>query len=158
MMRIALALTLSLMLAAPQPALQNSRNLLSGRVMRVGTGDPVSEAQVTLISDDPEIENRMTQTDSQGSFTFSNIALGRYEVRAQHEGYFGPFAHGVSPRFVSKACEIRSAQASCPTDLRLIPAGSISGRLLDPQDVPVPRGQVSALHIEYRQGRHLLGY
>jgi len=88
----AFLLALALMVAAIAPralaqaavtsAPDSATLSLRGRVLDAETGQPISDAHVTL-----EAPHRETTTDVQGNFTFVGLAEGSYDVEVSRLGY-----------------------------------------------------------------------
>ena len=97
------------MLALPRAGLAQETGVIEGRVTEVGTGNPVSDAAVSLVG-----TNRGIFTGPDGSFRLGSVRPGELSVRVSRLGY------GAVPRPVSLA-----AGATARLDVQLAPAAVI---------------------------------
>jgi hypothetical protein len=95
-------------------------------------------------------------TDSSGTFVFKDLGPGRYNVRASHDGFFGPLVNGTAPAVVSKNMTIEAGKATAPLELSLTQGGIISGRIRDPNGQPVGGITVQTYRVAYVNGRKTL--
>lgn len=99
-------------------------------------------------------------TDSSGSFAFRNLAPGRYQIRAQRDGYFGPPPSGLvgigAPTTVQTTVTLNAGQPLAPISIEMMRGAIISGRVRDPNGQPLQTAQVSAFQITYQNGRKVL--
>ena len=73
------------------PLIPESTGVVTGIVRRSDTGQPISEAQVVVVSPAESIDQAMTRatlTDPNGKFTIKSVMPGQYVVIAQSEGHF----------------------------------------------------------------------
>jgi hypothetical protein len=97
------------------------------------------------------------RTDAAGIALFENLPLGTYSIQAQREGYLNARRPSGSP-LLSPFNAIASGTLPLPNaEIQGIvfyfrPAGSISGRALDPQRMPIPNARVSVLLQTYTAG------
>jgi hypothetical protein len=71
-------------LAAQTPAEANNTSQLRGRILDKDNEQAVAEARVELLNFSPP---KVVQTDEEGYFNITNIAIGRYRVKVTKEGY-----------------------------------------------------------------------
>jgi hypothetical protein len=99
-------------------------------------------------------------TDRDGAFAFRNLAPGRYQIRAQREGYFGtppPGAVGIGvPTIVNTTATVVAGQPTPPVPISMLRGGIVSGRVRDPNGQPMSTSQVGAYQINYQNGRKVL--
>jgi hypothetical protein len=138
-----LTLILWLALGAQQPA----NGSVEGTVVRTGTTEPIEGVQVTL-SGASRTQTHVL-TDNEGRFSFPNVAPGRYSVRVQRDGYLAPAAQAPAAMTINMA----SGQKITGLTYDLVPAGTISGRILDPQGRLAALATVTALRLTYQEGR-----
>jgi len=75
-------------------------------------------------------------TDSDGRFTFRNVAVGTYTIRAQRPGYFGPMApQGSYAGSIQKQIKVE-ADKTARVDLAMVQGGVLRGLLRDPDGQP----------------------
>jgi len=94
-------------------------------------------------------------TDSNGRFTFSNVPLGNYTVRADREGYFASSDQLRAPTTVSAPVNV-SGPMPANVVLELSPGGIIRGHVYDAGGRVVASAQVSSLRSSYQDGRLVL--
>jgi hypothetical protein len=99
-----------------------------------------------------------TTTDADGRFVFQNLAPGRFQIRAQREGYFAAPASGVlvPPAIVNVAATVAAGQPTPPVTISMLRGATISGRVRDPSGQPVSNLQVMAQQWTYRDGKPAL--
>lgn len=148
--------------AAGQPA-DAAAGTISGVVRRPDTKEPVDGVTVAILAPGARgIAGAPAEvsvvTDSNGRFTFPNLAAGNYNVRAQREGYFGnaPVGAAAAPQAATAAARIDAQSQTVQLQLDLIPGGSIIGRVTDGTGRPQSNAQVIALRKAYNGGRVVL--
>ena len=149
-MTVMAALMFVLQSAAPfqQPQLiQNAKASIEGFVVRAGTNEPVARARVTVLrgtgpggtpppAGPPPIIPPVT-TDSQGHFVFKDLDPGSYSLTAQRNG-FARQAYGErSPGRPGVPLNILAGQAFKDVVFRLVPAGTVIGRVTDATGEPI---------------------
>jgi Carboxypeptidase regulatory-like domain len=78
-------------------------------------------------------EPKSTTTDANGTFAFTGLIPGTYELRVSHPRYPAP-RNGQPQRKV----EVRSGEEASGATIELVPGASISGRVLDEDGDPIP--------------------
>ena len=121
---------------------------VSGKVVAASDGAPVRRATVLLrpgrLLGDPAVPGRgayVTQTDTAGRFSIANIVPGSYECVAAHSGFEAQPPDGT-------AAPVHLTIGPQPVEglvLKLMPLGTISGRVLDTEGQPLPDVDVFAL-------------
>jgi len=119
--------------------------ILEGIVQRAGVSESVSGVEITLSG------GLRATTDAQGRFTFPNLPLGKYTIRASREGYF-TWPGGQPLPFNVATLTIDSLQTQRIT-IDLVPGATIAGRITDPQGNPLTGVSVSAAALRYDGGR-----
>src|SRR5579864_802157 len=93
-------------------------------------------------------------TDASGRFLFENLSAGRYFLLASHEGYANiNRAYGEAR---GKLLVLAPGQHISDIVIRLLPNGSIAGRITDEMGKPLRRVFVQALKSSYSRGRREL--
>jgi hypothetical protein len=128
------------------PALPNgAEGRISGTVRSASTGEPLKSAVVILrLSDGAKIQSTTRSTSSDGSFAFTGLTAGRYQLAVQKSGYQplgGP----------AGAVILNSGQSARELTLPMQPAGVISGIVRDWEGEPVAEAEVSADRMVYQQ-------
>ncbi|MFB3778232.1 MAG: carboxypeptidase regulatory-like domain-containing protein [Bryobacteraceae bacterium] len=128
---------------------------ISGRVLRVGSRAPITDAAVQLASTEPGGLALQTLTDRNGAFAFSDLAPGRYLVSASKPGY--PAGGTIVGRRMNARTVVLIPSVSLDrVELQLSPGSAISGRVLDNEGAPVVRATVEAVRRLRANGRPLL--
>ncbi len=96
-------------------------------------------------------------TDREGGFSFKNLAPGRYQIRAQRDGYFGtplPGAAGAGvPTIVNTTATITAGQPTPAIAIEMLKGAIVTGRVRDPNGQLLSTTQVTAYQIGYQNGR-----
>src|SRR4029453_19515244 len=99
-----LVLTLLLQTPAPrqqqqqQPTRPQDRGSISGYIVRMGTGDPLSKATVTITAYNAARNQSYTATTTTGGqFSFQNLEPGQYRLAAPRGGGRGGGIVGPLP-------------------------------------------------------------
>ncbi|MCS6818162.1 MAG: carboxypeptidase-like regulatory domain-containing protein [Blastocatellia bacterium] len=123
---------------------QSATGKISGRVLS-NTGRPVKYARVELhrVSDSDSAFVAETRADARGSFTFENVAPGRYALRASQIGFFAPESERAFTEFI----ELLAGQHAQDLDLVLIAGGAIAGRVFDEDSDPMIAVEVMAVRL-----------
>ncbi|MEN6460944.1 MAG: carboxypeptidase-like regulatory domain-containing protein, partial [Syntrophomonas sp.] len=100
---------------------------ISGQVLD-GNGQPVNHAWVEAENSDYSIYES-SDTDEEGHYVIPNLPGGLYKIRVDAEGWANKvYADNIS---------VTALSHTASTNLVLEPGGSISGRVVDSQGVPV---------------------
>jgi protocatechuate 3,4-dioxygenase beta subunit len=147
-----------LMLAAAGLAAQTAT--VEGKVIDSVSGRPVPKADVWLLGtmltgSPPQRDIYRTLTDARGQFLIQGVVPDRYTTSCAREGYLDRMPGLPSDPTLTPEVFLEPGQHGTVT-LRLIPAGVISGRVVDPQGDPVPGAHVSAKQYDYSTGRKRL--
>jgi hypothetical protein len=121
---------------------------IEGVVRELGTDLPISNVKVFLVrpADQPRIE---TTTNADGAFMLEGLDQGRHLVALVRDGYVVP------GRLESSGYPFRvmTGQIVGGVVFRLVPAGTISGRVLKADGKPANRVEVQLLQNSYIMGR-----
>jgi hypothetical protein len=117
----------------------------------------VARAQVLLTKIDGRLSDSLTVTaDDNGRFSFSGIAPGSYRLFATRDGYvrneFGqrtPSGRGV-PVTVAEEQEMKGVVVT------LTPTGTITGRVLSSEGVPLRNVTIKALKSSFFDGERIM--
>jgi len=123
------------------PAVAVSAGSMSGHVYRADTGAPLAGAIVTLTGVRPAtpadgiaevpIAQQSARTGTDGSYKFASLEPGTYyQIAVEHGGYF---VRG----FFGRDVPVAAGQAVSGIDIRLQPAGAVSGNVHDQDSAPL---------------------
>jgi hypothetical protein len=123
-------------------------------------GLPLPQQQLANNQAATQPPQTVVATDRDGVFAFRNLAPGRYQIRAQRDGYFGtppPGAVGTGvPTIVNTTATVVAGQPTPPVTITMLRGGIVSGRVRDPNGQPMSTSQVGAYQITYQNGRKVL--
>src|SRR5437762_4641956 len=170
MRQLAIALLFELFLQFPalgetQNAPPPAKPTIEGTVVRIGTGEPIPRASVTLIKVSavaPALPQQPAQTpppqpvlipavttDEKGKFQIRDIDPGSYRVAAARNGFarqeYGQRSFNRSGTILT----IRAGQQMQDVSFKLTPAPTISGRVVDANGEPQPGITIQALRSTY---------
>ncbi len=106
---------------------------LSGRVINAVTGGPVRGASVSLVNYQRGGNAQAATTDGGGTFTVASLPPGEYVVAVNHPGFQGILGLPSPNQLVTVA----SGQESSGLTMRLMPGGTLSGKVVDDGGEPV---------------------
>lgn len=119
---------------------------IAGRITAADTGRPLRRVAVTLMAL-PSKATRVTETDRNGRYEFSNLLAGRYSVRPNKDGYVvispDPFSVGLD-------VVLSEAQVVDETDFALPRGCVITGRITDELGEPMAGVMVQAQRYQFR--------
>jgi hypothetical protein len=144
---------------APLP---KGTNVLFGRVLDMGSDQPIAGAVVTLvglfdatgkpperwpqsIGLAPTSTPIFAMTTADGYFVFRNLPAGRYSIAADALGY-------VNENYPLHLVEVQDRTTPTDAPLRLWKTGAISGTVIDDRGEPVVGATVMAFRSENRSG------
>ncbi len=106
---------------------------LSGQVVNALTGEPVGGAQVTAQCASRGTNYRQTTTDRGGMFSAAGLGPGSCTIFASHREYTGIMGLGQP----AVTAEVSSGQEKSGVQVKLMPGGAISGRVVNDDGEPV---------------------
>ena len=120
---------------------------VQGVVLRRGTTERLSKATVELHRDQGinEVLDSVT-TEDDGRFSFSNVEPGHYRLIVTRRGYARP----------PLAFTVTAGRKLEDIQVNMLPAGSISGQVLDAEGQPAGNVEVQAMKASYPEGRRTL--
>jgi hypothetical protein len=124
--------------------LQTPRGSITGTVLVAGTSTPVAEAEIAILTPDGLLE---TTTDSNGRFTLANVPAGQQTVLVALTDSLPSRRLPTwlyPPRAEVPVTVAGVAPVAMPT-VSLVRSGTISGKVVDSQGVPLPFARVEAL-------------
>ena len=160
---ISLSLALALIQAGAAPRQQQQqvrpqdRGSISGYIVKIGTGEPLSKAIVTLSMYNGSRNQSYTATTATGGqFSFQNLEPGQYRLSASRSGYVRMEYGARSPNRSGLPIGVNPGQKLADVTLQLMPAGTISGRVFDRDGEPLANVNVEALKYSYQEGQRVL--
>ncbi len=130
--------------AMAQSAGPSETGSISGVVTDAATGAPVVGVRVFIPARGGPLAD--TTTDAQGRYTLSEVRAGRRHVRTDFSEWGSPLVDGRRIVSLGSGQELRSI------DFVLQPEPSISGKVVDDNDEPLPGVEVVLLGREYFLG------
>jgi hypothetical protein len=134
------------------PAPDNGRRYsLGGMVVNSATGAPIGHALVQFFLEGVHV----ALSGPDGRFEFANLPGGAATISAQKPGFFSPQEIGIGRAGESPYPVIQVGAGSGDITVKLMPSGSISGRIVNSDGEPVPGIQVRIIlkHIVAGQMR-----
>jgi protocatechuate 3,4-dioxygenase beta subunit len=108
-----------------------------------------------LVNKSLGVQQITTVTDSDGKFAFRNLAPGKYSLRAQRQGYFGPMTpQGTYAPNVTKTVIVESDK-SAQVDVGMVQGGVLRGLVSDPDGQPAANYAVVTARPGYVNGRYI---
>ena len=145
---------LKLLLGAWLGVAPQSTSSIEGTVKRGGLSEPLGGVEISLLATTGPARFR-TISDPQGQFLFENVPLGQYRVQAARDGYFS-YPQGQALPAMVATLKIDSAQTQ-QLVINLVPGAVIGGLITDPAGKPLPGVAVSAMKLQYDEGRPAFG-
>ena len=97
---------------------------INGKVVNKLTDDPITNAEVVLLRGTPGAAFKSTNTKADGSFTFTEVPVGDYEVRVAVDGY------------ISEVRNVPVLENNAePVTFALTPMGHISGKITESESI-----------------------
>ena len=146
---------------APQQQQQQTRpqdrGSVTGYIVKMGTGEPVSKATVTISAfNGGRAQSFTATTGSTGQFSFQNLDPGQYRLSATRNGYVRMEYGARSPNRPGLPIVLNPAQKRTDVVLQLMPAGTITGRVFDRDGEPLANVTVEALKYSYQEGQRVM--
>jgi hypothetical protein len=159
-MKLVAASIALLLQVAPVPTPQQvPRASIEGVVRRVGSGDPIGGAQVTVTTSAGAAAPRVPPvlTDRDGNFTINNLDAGSFKVTVLSNGYARQELGQRHPAGSGAPIVLTAGQRLRDVEIRLTPAGNVSGHIRDSRGRPTPGITLRLLQLNYTEnGRRTL--
>jgi len=152
---VTLMLACHAVLAQGQPAPDPSTQAhMDGRVINSVTGEPLRKAEIQLHGSGGEYS---VASDGSGQFTFELVAPGSYSLTAQHQN-FSTLNYGATrPGLPGTRISLSAGQKLSSLEIKLIPFGVISGKVVDQDGDPVTGVPLTVMQWGFtRGGRQLV--
>ena len=128
---------------------------IEGIVLKFGPTDPVARARVQLRpANNPN--SQIITADDAGKFAFRDLAPGQYRVTVTRDGYAQAEYGQRSPTSSGVPITLASQQQFRDAKISMVPAGTISGRILNRYGEPAGNVNVQAMRYTYQDGRRTL--
>jgi len=137
--------------SAAAPAAEQSSFRISGTVVDAMTGQPLTNAQVSINAQGVRDSAQLTVTEEDGRFVFENLAPGHYALHARRRGYLQQFykQHDQFSTAIIVGPELNTENLR----FEMRPDASISGQVLDEMSEPVRNAQVMLFRHGVALGR-----
>jgi len=138
------------------PASPPPRASIQGFVLKMGTGEPLSKAAVTLTRVDGQRQIYTASTGPDGKFVFQNVDPAQYRLGATRNGYVRSEYGARAPNRPGLLITLAAGQRLTDVVVQLTAAGTIAGRVLDRDGEPLANVTVQAQKYSYRDGERVL--
>ena len=132
------------------------RASIQGFVLKMGTGEPLAKATVTLTRADGQRQIYTASTGSDGKFAFQNVDPAQYRLGATRNGYVRSEYGARSPNRPGLLITLAAGQRMTDAVVQLTAAGTIAGRVFDRDGEPLANVMVQAQKYSYRDGERVL--
>jgi len=130
--------------------------LIQGYVVQIGSGEPLSRAQVMLSPAEGRSPVFGAVTDSIGRFKLGNVRSGEYRLFVERDGYVDRQYGQVSPNRPGTVLVLLPGQQVQDVVIRMVPTGTVAGRVYDEDGEPVVGANVRAMRFDYEDGERVL--
>lgn len=126
-----------------------------GRITAVGSGEPLAGIDVVLYNATITKPYRTVYTDANGRYRFAGVGYKKYTIRAGlrdrdvYATFYGNTVHYNRARII----DVRR-HATYTRNIRIEPATSVTGTVLDPQGRPVAGGEIGGFNLTRTGGRN----
>jgi len=128
---------------------QGDKNLaaIEGRAVNAASGEPIYKAVVRLsVRGANWVMAIIGSTDADGNFHFKRVAPGEYDLSAESNGFLNASYDSV--------LSVKAGDDFKDITLKLLPAATITGRVIDEDGDPVPGAEVTLLYRENFLGQN----
>jgi protocatechuate 3,4-dioxygenase beta subunit len=118
-----------------------------GWVANLLTGTPIEGAKVMIVNADGSLPPVTMVTENSGVFLFPALAPGDYRLWAERSGYEAQQFGAKSANVDGATLSLRAGQIVDDISFRLLPHGSLSGKVADSDGNPVSGAQIQAIRF-----------
>ena len=135
---------------------------LTGRVVSSDTGRPIRAARIEVSAPDNPLDIRPAReatgavTDTNGIYTVTGLAAGRYIVTASKEGMVSLSFGQTRPAQGGRLVTLAERQSLTGVNFALPRGSVITGTVVDEFGEPVIGAAIAALRLTYRGGKRLV--
>jgi protocatechuate 3,4-dioxygenase beta subunit len=141
----------------PQQTRPQDKASITGIILKMGAGDPVSKVTVTLSPfNGGRSQSYTATTTAQGQFSFQNLDPGPYRLSATRSGFVRMEYGARSPNRPGLPITLSPGQRMADVVIQIMPAGTISGRVFDRDGEPLANVNVEALKYSYQEGQKVM--
>lgn len=120
---------------------------IEGLAVNAASGEPIHNAVVRLsVRGSNRVMGIIGSTDADGKFHFKSVAPGEYDLSAEKNGFLNAGYDSV--------LSVKAGDDFKDITLKLLPAATISGRVIDEDGDPVPGAAVTLLYRENFLGQN----
>lgn len=140
-----------------QPQASEAPALIRGYVVRIGTGEAIPNAQVSLTRAQGRGGQALAAvSDPNGRFVIGNIVAGDYRLAVERDGYVDKEYGQISPNRPGTVLTLRAAEERSDLMMTMVPTGVITGRVSDRNGQALEGVEVRASRFEYEDGVRVL--
>jgi hypothetical protein len=127
--------------------------VIEGLVRTAGTDLPIAGAEVNTLGA-TAADRVQGVTDAEGRFRLV-VKPGQYQLVATKQGYSSPAARPLEPALATRITALAGQRAI--SNFQLLPTGTVTGRVFDPEGRPVEGVSVSLSRLTWTaEGRRML--
>ncbi|MDQ6704911.1 MAG: carboxypeptidase-like regulatory domain-containing protein [Acidobacteriota bacterium] len=135
---------------------QPPTGLIGGTVIDRDTNTPVRRAVITLSTVETRPQDAVAWTDSQGRFAFGYLSAGRYQLRAQKDGYQMAALGADTPHRPPETIALANGENRSGIVFQLHHPASITGIVVDEEGDPVSGANVQVMAPGYERRKRKL--
>jgi hypothetical protein len=130
---------------------------ITGYILKMGSGEPVSKAEVTLSAfNGGKATSYTATTATSGQFSFQNLDPGQYRLSATRSGFVRMEYGARLPARPGLPITLNPGQRLTDIVVQIMQAGTISGRVFDRDGEPLANVTVEALKHGVQEGQGVL--
>lgn len=148
-MRIWIAFLAATALFAQEPAPKSGT--LSGKALNAATNEPLRKATLRLQPQQANGQALSIATDNDGSFLFENLPPGDYRLSGEKSGFLRTNYGARTASSRGSLISVASGTEQKDLLLRVIPAATLSGRVIDEDGEPM-EGAVASILLRAESG------
>ena len=129
---------------------------IQGYVVEAGTGQALAKARILLRRAEGRRPVSGVVSDSEGRFALADIDPGSYRLFVERDGFVDQQYGQLSPSRPGTVLVLAPDQQVRDVLIRMVPTGTIAGRVYDRDGEPIVGARVRALRYDYRDGEKVL--